>query len=557
MTTSWPPSLALNPKAELARRELERRRAQTDLAYLVSRMSAVNPRDGETFEFSHVLEPLQEGEVQLEGFNVRRRNPDWRWQRHLLDLLLRERRLIVLKGRQIGVTWLTLALDVAEALTMPGTASLLYRQRHDEAIDNVIRWWTLFESLPEYLRMGAEVIKPDRSQRPGKDGVVLRFPGGRFSEIVPMSSAKASGHGRAVRRIILDEAAYIEELAAIGAAVEPAAGDQARIVLISTAAGRANLETGEGNEFHRRWMTADNGGYVRVFFPYDVHPDRDKQWYDTAPEVQSLPLHLRHQQWPRDANEAFALSSRVFFDPETLRNYASRVEFPLYRADFNLLQPNLASLHKHDQGRVRVIREPVTDHRYAIGADVSTGRGRDFSAAYVIDLATMELVCEYHAKVDADIVARDLHFLGMKYNGALLAVENVGIGEAVIICLRDGKQGRRPYRNMYRHVLGSRPDKPTVKPYGFPTNTKTRPTILNDLASAIREETLPWVTADLLYEMETMLWHDTGPSPRAADGAYDDRVMACAIALEMYRQKAHGYVHKRRSKTPKPYPWME
>jgi hypothetical protein len=355
-----------------------------------------------------------------------------------------------------------------------------------------------------------------------------------------MSSAAASGHGRTVRHVILDEAAHIEKLAAIGAAVAPAAGRKARISMVSTANGRSNPDTGEGNEFHRRWIDTESG-YTRIFLPYDVHPDRDQNWYETASEVRELKVHQRQEQFPRDEHEAFALSDRSFFDPESLLGYQDLVKAPLYRADFEIVTPSSAKWVKHENGRVRVFAEPVPDRHYAIGADVATGRGADYSAAYVVDLGDMGLVAEYHGRVEADVYAREIHFLGRRYNTALVAVETAGgFGEAVIIALRDGVAGRPPYPKLYRHVLSSRPDKPISKPYGFPTNTKTRPLILNQLEQALREKSLPWVTNDLLHEMTEFVHHDHGTSPRARDGSRDDRVMACAITLEMFR-------HPRRS----------
>lgn len=40
----------------------------------------------------------------------------------------------------------------------------------------------------------------------------------------------------------------------------------------------------------------------------------------------------------------------------------------------------------------------------------------------------------------------------------------------------------------------------------------------------------------LLSECHTFVYAKTTPSPRAEDGANDDRVMALAIAMEMYRR---------------------
>jgi hypothetical protein len=490
----------------------------------------------------------------------------------MVDRALSKKRCIDLKGRQIGDTWIHLAVDVAESLVMPGTTSLLYRQREDEAIDNVRRWWVLYNSLPDWLlqkvpagrKTGPVVVnKPaeGKADRPGRDGVALKFANGSFSEIVPMSSAASSGHGRTVRRVMCDEAAHIELLLSIRAATEPAAGD-AHIDLISTANGRSNPETEDGNEFHRVWTQPEEAGYDRVFLPYDLHPDRDEHWYDTAPEVQSLPVWKRQEQFPRDEHEAFALSDRSFFDPDALHEYGERIQAPLRRYDFDTISPGQAKVAEHDQGRVRVYTEPVDGRAYVIGADVATGRGMDYSAAYVLDLTNAELVAEYHGKIEADIYAKDLHYLGRRYNTARIAVEVAGgYGEAVIIALRDGAAGRRPYPSLYRHILSSRPDRPVTKTYGFPTNVKTRPLILNQLERHLRERTLPWVTNDLLHELTEFVHHNHGVSPRAREGSRDDRVMACAITLELFRLFGDIGTKRRSERRPKrkpevAYPWQ-
>lgn len=561
--------VAVDARRVLAQREIERRRALADLPFLVSHMVGVDQRDGSRFTFGHVAEPLAAGEVWLEGNKLKARDHSWRWQRYVIDRLLSDQRLMFLKGRQIGVTWVALAVDVAEALTMPSTASLLYRQNEAEAVDNVRRWFTLYQSLPDHLKMGTTVLKPDmgRTPRPSADGVVLQFPDGRLSEIIPMSSAKASGHGRSVRRILLDEAAYIDLLGEIRAATEPAAGS-AKINPVSTANGRSNPETGEGNEFHRVWCDVDNG-YQKIFLPYDLHPARDEDWYATAPEVRSLKLHQRQAQFPRDEHEAFALSDRGYFEAADLEHYRGLVRQPLYRCDFvdaddrsRLARGAKAVLRRWDvqaaaveanrpAGMLKVFVEPQPGCVYAIGADPATGRGADRSAAYVVDLSSQALAAEFHGRLDEDLFAAQLHYLGRLFGRdvpadpkdpgsqpgfAKLAVElGGGYGNAVIAALRDRTAGRPAYGNLYRHLLDTRMDKPTAKPYGFPMNVATRPKALGQLDQAVRERTLPFVTDSLLHEMEDFIEHAHGTSPRAREGSHDDLVMAAAISLEMYR----------------------
>ncbi len=191
----------------LAARILERQVCLADPIRLMSHMTGVDQRTGERFDFAHLREPLEPGEITFDPVyetSLRPRDATWRWQRYLADRLEDQIRLIFLKGRQIGVTWIVLGYDVAEAIVKPGTTSLLFRQGEADAIDNVRRWYTLYQSLPAYLREGIKVIRPDRGVMPGRDGVALQFASGEISDVIPMSSAKASGHGRSVRHVNAD-----------------------------------------------------------------------------------------------------------------------------------------------------------------------------------------------------------------------------------------------------------------------------------------------------------------------------------------------------------------
>jgi hypothetical protein len=72
------------------------------------------------------------------------------------------------------------------------------------------------------------------------------------------------------------------------------------------------------------------------------------------------------------------------------------------------------------------------------------------------------------------------------------------------------------------------------------------------LEKALREDAIPYVSHNLMWELSEFVYHDTGASPRAADGAHDDVVMATAIALEMYRLKG-AHPDRRRKKPTKKF----
>jgi len=273
--------------------------------------------------------------------------------------------------------------------------------------------------------------------------------------------------------------------------------------------------------------------------------------------LQGQPEHLRRRYYEGLWEY---VGGRCYFDLEALESYRGSCPEPLYRMDFACTGTN-ARIRRHGEGRMRVFQEPGPGLSYAIGVDVATGRGRDYSAAYVIRLDEPCFVCELHGKLDPDLFAEQLHFLGRWYENALMAIETGGgFGDAVIVPLRDGKGSRPPYPRLYKHILETRPDLPTVKPFGFPMNVKTRPLLLSQIERAIRERSLPWLPKLLLDECLTFSLQDTLPSPRALEGCNDDCVFAAAIALDLYRLRGH---HPERYRPPtrepahiRTYPWQ-
>jgi hypothetical protein len=123
----------------------------------------------------------------------------------------------ILKARQLGITWLCAARQLAKALTMPGTRHLVFRQREEDALEIVGRQWDLLQSLPPHLRFGVKVLKPHRGLerddvRPEGE-IELLHPNGRRSTIKAMPPTGDVGHGETVATVLIDEAARIKKLA--------------------------------------------------------------------------------------------------------------------------------------------------------------------------------------------------------------------------------------------------------------------------------------------------------------------------------------------------------
>ncbi len=532
------------PLKDLVREEVQRQRevklAGTHPAHLLVYTKCVDNTTGETFQFQLVDE-----------------DEPWHWQREVLDEWMGSSKSITLKARQIGITWLAAGYGLWLLLYRPGSKMLAVSINEAEAVKVVNRVWDMYLSLPEHLKAGVKVIKP-KGSRPSK---LIEFlhPDGRMSTMIGLPSTPNAGHGETAALVLLDEFSRQEYAQQTWKACLPTTQKEGgRIIAVATGNGRGS------NFFYQLWTNAEEFGLKKRFLPWSLHPDRDTVWYEA--HAMALPSADRGEQYPRTPEEAFILTGRPYFDVEALRQYEDLVPEPLFRGDFVQSRPEKAALKKSELGYIRVYKKPVVGRTYAIGADVATGRGADYSAAYVVDLGEMEIVAEFHGKLDADLFATQLHYLGRWYNTALLAVETGGgFGEAVLIPLRDGREGRRPYSRLYRHLLSNRPDLPTAKPFGFPMNSKTRPLAVSQMEKAIRDRSLPFLTERLLFECGTFVHHEAGTTPRAQDGCHDDTVMACAIALEMYRLRGHHpekdkrkrRLRGRKQRYESLYPWQE
>lgn len=516
--------------------EIERRDAGSHPALFLDHVTCLDAKTGETFKF-HLNDP----------------ESGWYWQRRVLDGWLANDRSLELKARQIGVTWLAAGLALWYSLYQTGARILIISINEVEAVKVVNRIWDMWRSVPEHLRNGRVVAKPSRGIRPTTE-VQWADPDGTVSSILAMPATATAGHGETATLVILDEYSRQEYAQPTWKSTFPTIDGGGRVIVISTANGVSNPNTGEGNYFHYLYVNADTLGINASFLPWSLHPLRDQSWYET--KANALPPNDRAEQYPTDPDDAFINTGETWYDVEAINDYAKRnrsadAVIPLYRMKI-VEKVGKARVEKIPNGPVRIYREPIPERQYGLAADVATGRAADFSAAYVIDFTSMELVAEYHASIDPDLFGTDLYYLGRYYNDALLAVEmGGGYGEPVIINLRSTDRGRPAYRRLYRHREQTKLDAPEASQWGFPINTKTRPQVISALGAAIRDRSLPWMSPGLVAECRTFVRAKSNPSPRAQDGTNDDRVMAACLALHLYSLRGYHPNAKQRRKERK------
>jgi terminase large subunit-like protein len=530
-----------------------REAAQTDPKALIAEINAFDPTTLERFRFSMFpadADALWYGETP-------RGDEGWLWQSALVDWWTgvynplfeqfeewspnftfdpSQRVFMTLKARQLGVTWTAMALELWYMLFRPGSRCVIYSYNEDEAKKAITRAWLMYKSLPAVLRSHVEVITPNRAEDPSEFIKVRHKESGLISSIQALPATPKAGHGDTITFAAIDEAAYADHARAIFKAILPATGrGNARLAIISTANGLGNPESGEGNFFNILYETMHERGLAFSFVPWNAEPTRDMDWYMRV--AMKLDEVERNQSYPLNESDAFMLSGNLYFDREGLAYYRDHAIKPLLRGQF--LQNGIRKLDWMSlrDGIVEIFEKPVEGRKYGLAIDTATGRGTDYTSMGVIDLETGAFCAELHAKIDASRAVIQAHALGKWYNTAKIAVERQGgYGEALITFLRDGTVGLPPYPNLYRHVDYTKGNKPISQEYGMPMGAKTRTQVITGLADWIRLRMFPWLSTGIVSELGHFVHANTNPSPRAMDGANDDRVMMLAILTDLYRQ---------------------
>lgn len=238
-----------------------------------------------------------------------------------------------------------------------------------------------------------------------------------------------------------------------------------------------------------------------------------------------LVKYPEHERAARLEGKASVLSGSLYFNRHALdRLWGMRPK----GTKVSLKRGHLSALNVEDDpaSDLLVFKRPVPGRQYIIGADPGGGVGRDSSVAIVFDRATLECCAIFSSnRVDPDFFGAEiLLLLGMYYNEAHMVVESNNHGGTVISQLK----GRYP--NLFMRQDWSKIDGRMVPEYGFRTDTRTKPRLLDALARALREEGWSNVPEQLLFEMKMVVQKQDGKIEALA-GYTDDSVVAAGIAL--------------------------
>jgi len=405
---------------------------------------------------------------------------------------------IVLKSRQLGISTLAAGYSLWLMLFHKDKNVLCIATKQETAKNMVTKVKFMFDNLPSWLKIEAEE----------NNKLTLRLSNG--SQIKATSASSDAGRSEAVSLLIVDEAAFIEQIGEIWASAQQTLATGGGAIVLST-------PYGTGNWFHKTWVSAENAenDFLPIKLPWYVHPERNEDWRKRQDELLGDP-RLAAQECDCD----FSTSGDVVFYPEWVEFLKeTTVKDPVERrgADQNLW-----------------IWEPADYTReYIVVADVARGDGKDSSACHVIDIATNTQVAEYRGQLPPKEYGYFLVGLASEYNNAMLVVENASIGWATLDAIIE-----RGYRNLYH---SPKSDQLTADSYlrvfegssdmtpGFTMSLRTRPLVVNKFREYVGDRSVNIRSKRLLEEMKVFVWKNG--RPEAQSGYNDDLVMSFGIGM--------------------------
>jgi hypothetical protein len=305
--------------------------------------------------------------------------------------------------------------------------------------------------------------------------------------------------------LYIDETAFVEKWDEFFASVFPtiSSGKTTKILLTSTPNGL--------NHFYKTCEGAkeEKNGYIYIEVPWWRVPGRDEKWKQET--LQGIDFDM--EKFRQEFEAQFLGSSGTLIEGSKLKELVIRT--PIYESN-----------------NISMYEKPQENHTYVLIADVSRGKGLDYSAFSVIDVTSMpykQVVAFRDNMITPIDYSEIIHRISKNYNDAYVLVEVNDIGEQVTETLhfdfevetllyteRAGSKGKRISGGFGRNV-----DK------GIRTTKSVKAIGCNMLKMLIEQDQLIVNDFNTINELST--FSRKGVSYEAEPGAHDDHVMGLVL----------------------------
>ncbi len=232
----------------------------------------------------------------------------WKEQRQALLDMQNHKWTIILKARQLGISWLVLHYAVWVMLCHPGKSVIGLSKSETEAKELVRRMKLILRQMPGFL------LEKDEVRQKAWGGiwfettalsVTIHFPGKNDSTFQCFASGENAARSFTADLIIFDEWAFQQFDRSIWTAALPVVNRplSGQVIGVSTIA--------RGSLFEELYTTPDNGFY-KLFIPWYADPTRTQEWYDATEKLSGKAAMWA--EYPATVEEALDVPGGRFFE---------------------------------------------------------------------------------------------------------------------------------------------------------------------------------------------------------------------------------------------------
>jgi len=448
-------------------------------------------------------------------------------------------RLIIIKGRQKGITTLLQLVQLALVMKVKGYQA--YTMAHEKASANDIfekKIKFAFDNYPKKFRSLYEVNRNNTRQ--------LMFDGDLSKSSVTVGLSARSGTFNFIHISEAGKMSMTPKLYNEMKAGTLEAGQYADAIIFESTPDGGQ---GEFYQFTIEHLNDPSSEYEVLFLgwfmdsectlkapedqswkedyarkardfdlcldPMATHGITEDQWFWYYKKAQTLRSDIK-TQYPFTVTEGFQSSGEMFFAQSAIDTAMRRIQA--------LESKGITYFKKNG---FKIWSKPKTGRRYVVAVDPSTGEGGDNTSIKVFEVETREEVAEATGKIGEKMTAKMAIWVAKIYGGALIAIETNNMGRAVLkYVIEYGWDEDLIFQRYVQDVQNQRLVR--VPKLGWETNTATRPVMLVDFRDKFESGFNRINDIETLREM--MTFHVIKGKPQALGKFKDDRVLCCMIA---------------------------
>ena len=415
------------------------------------------------------------------------------YQKEMIASMADNRFTIIATARQAGKSTTTCAFILWYIIFHPEKTVALLANKGETAREILGRVQLAYQHLPKWLQQGVKEWN--------KGSIELE----NNSRVIAAATSSDAIRGYSINLLFIDEAAFIENWDTFFTSVYPtiSSGLESKIVLVSTPNGL--------NHFYALWSNAETGknGYTPIKVMWQNVPGRDDKWKEDTLSAMNFDIEKFEQEYCVE----FMGSSGTLISGWKLKELVQ--QNPIQQKD----------------GLYQFVA-PQKDRIYTILADVSRGKGLDYSAFHVLDCTIMPYnqVCTYRSNTITPLDYADfIYKIAKMYNNAAVMVEINDIGEQVGAALHHDYE----YENVLFTENAGRSGKRVAGGFSSMNDKGIRTTkVVKSIGCSILKmlvEQNQLIINDFYTIEELSTFSKKGSSYEAEEGKHDDLVMGLVL----------------------------